>query len=396
MIKSYYEAYRSELYDNVVPFWVEHSLDKQFGGYFSCLDRTGEVFDTDKFIWMQGRELWMFSTLYQKASNEHCWLTMAQHGADFLEKYGRDETGNWYFSLNQKGEPLVQPYNIFSDCFVAMGFAAFYKINPKEQYADIAKATFNNILKRRHNPKGVYNKHISKTRNLKNFSLPMILCNLSLEMEHLLEKETIDTLIDEVIEEVMTDFYDKKTGLILENVLVDGKRSDSFEGRLMIPGHAIEAMWFIMDLAERRNDKQLMQNAIEIAFKCLDFGWDQTYGGLFYFLDIEGRPPQQLEWDQKLWWVHLESLVCMSKVYRLTKDERALAWFEKLHNYTWGHFKDEDHKEWYGYLNRKGEVLLPLKGGKWKGCFHLPRALFEVMNSLHERSNEEHLSVGNS
>lgn len=388
MIKSYYETYRSELHENVMPFWVEHSLDTQSGGYLTCLDRMGKVFDTDKFIWMQGRELWMFSHLYQNALKEESWLNMAQQGADFLEKYGRDESGNWYFSLNQKGQPLVQPYNIFSDCFVAMGFAAFYKINPKEDYADIAKTTFANILKRRHNPKGKYNKGISETRNLKNFSLPMILCNLSLEMEHLLEKETIDGLIDEVIEEVMTDFYDEKTGLILENVLANGDRSDSFEGRLIIPGHAIEAMWFIMDLAERRKDEELMLRAMEIAFRCLEFGWDKTYGGIFYFMDIEGHAPQQLEWDQKLWWVHLETLVCMSKAYWLTEDDRAWKWFEKVHEYTWQHFKDDKYPEWYGYLNRQGEVLLPLKGGKWKGCFHLPRALFEIMKTFEKGSNK--------
>ena len=34
--------------------------------YFTCLDRQGNVFDTDKFIWLQGREVWMFSMLYNK------------------------------------------------------------------------------------------------------------------------------------------------------------------------------------------------------------------------------------------------------------------------------------------------------------------------------------------
>ena len=58
--------YRDELLDNVLPFWLEHSQDLEFGGYFTCLDRKGGVFDTDKFIWLQGREVWMFSMLYNK------------------------------------------------------------------------------------------------------------------------------------------------------------------------------------------------------------------------------------------------------------------------------------------------------------------------------------------
>ena len=378
----HHHQYQTELLDNVIPFWLRHSEDKEHGGYFSCLDRAGAVYDTDKFVWMQGRALWMFATLYATAPEHSDWLAMAQQGAAFLEKHGRDTQGNWYFSLTQSGRPLVQPYNIFSDCFAAMGFAALYKVDSQERYADIARTTFANILKRRSNPKGIYSKTIPDTRPLKNFGLPMILCNLSLEMEHLLDKSIVDELIEEVIHEVMDTFYDEETGLILENVLQDGQKSDSFEGRLFNAGHVLEAMWFVMDLAVRREDKALVQQALERALRSLDYGWDEQYGGIFYFMDIQGHPPQQLEWDQKLWWVHLEALLCMAKAYRLTHDERALHWFEKLHDYTWSHFKDAEHPEWFGYLNRRSEVLLPLKGGKWKGCFHVPRALHYISQTL--------------
>ena len=381
-MQSYHHQYQTELLNNVIPFWLSHSEDKTHGGYFSCLDRTGEVYDTDKFVWMQGRALWMFATLYAKMPEHHDWLAMAQQGAAFLEKHGRDAQGNWYFSLTQSGRPLVQPYNIFSDCFAAMGFAALYKVDPQERYAEIARNTFANILKRRTNPKGIYSKTIPDTRPLKNFGLPMILCNLSLEMEHLLDKSTVNELIEEVIHEVMDGFYDEETGLVLENMLQNGQKSDSFEGRLFNTGHVLEAMWFIMDLAVRKEDESLINQALERAFRSLDYGWDKQYGGIFYFLDIRGHPPQQLEWDQKLWWVHLEALLCMAKAYRLTQDERALHWFEKLHDYTWSHFKDTEHPEWFGYLNRRGEVLLPLKGGKWKGCFHVPRALYYISQTL--------------
>jgi N-acylglucosamine 2-epimerase len=53
-----------------------------------------------------------------------------------------------------------------------------------------------------------------------------------------------------------------------------------------------------------------------------------------------------------------------------------------VHDYTWQHFKDKAYGEWFGYLNRQGEVLLDLKGGKWKGCFHVPRALYQVYTTL--------------
>ena len=114
----------------------------------------------------------------------------------------------------------------------------------------------------------------------------------------------------------------------------------------------------------------------------IEYGWDEEYGGIFYFLDVIGNPPQQLEWDQKLWWVHVESLVALAKGYAYTKDENCAKWFKKIHDYTWSHFKDTEHGEWFGYLNRRGEVLLDSKGGKWKGCFHIPRSLYQVWKTL--------------
>ncbi|WP_320113515.1 AGE family epimerase/isomerase [Draconibacterium orientale] len=382
------EQYKNELLNKVVPFWENNSLDKEFGGYFTCLKRDGEVFDTDKFIWLQARQVWMFAKLYNEVEQKPEWLQIALDGAEFLQKYGHDGNLNWYFSLTREGKPLVQPYNIFSDCFATMAFGQLSKATGNDEFAAISKDTFQNILKRSDNPKGDYNKLVPGTRPLKGFSLPMILCNLALEIEHLLEPELVNSTVEKVLHEVMEVFYQPDSGLILENVNPDGSFSDSFEGRLLNPGHAIEAMWFIMDLSERLKRPELAQKAVDIALRTLKYGWDEKYGGIFYFLDIKGNPPQQLEWDQKLWWVHIETLITLIKGYALTGNEECLAWFEKVHDYSWAHFADAEYGEWYGYLNRQGEVLLPLKGGKWKGCFHVPRGMFQVWKTL-EKLNEK-------
>ena len=381
-LKSYSLQYKTELLDSILPFWMKHSLDQQNGGFFTCLDQFGHVYDTDKFIWLQGRQVWCFAYMYNNIEKKQEWLDIAKHGADFLIKHGRDEEGNWYFSLTAEGKPLVQPYNIFSDCFATMAFAALDKASPSDEYKKIALTTFDNIIARRQNTKGKYNKNFPGTRSLKNFSLPMILCNLSLELEHIIGKEKVNELVPDIIHEVMEVFYQPKLGLVLENVNVDGSFADCFEGRLMNPGHTIEAMWFIMDLGIRLNDTSLIDKAVTIMLNTLEYGWDKEYGGIFYFLDIQGHPPQQLEWDQKLWWVHVEALVALAKGFQHTGDMRCKEWFDKVHDYTWSHFKDQQYGEWFGYLNRRGEVLLPLKGGKWKGCFHIPRSLYQVWKTL--------------
>lgn len=382
-IDQYALQYKSALLDNVIPFWMEHSIDPQ-GGYFTCLLQDGKVYDTDKFIWLQARQVWTFAMLYNQQEAREEWLDIALHGGRYLLKHGKDRAGDWYFSLNQAGQPLVKAYNIFSDCFACMAFAQLYYATKKEQYREEALATFANILKRKSNPKGKYTKTVGETRPLKNFALPMILCNLSLELEPLLPAAQVQATIDECIQEVMYNFYDPKSGLVLENILPDGSLSDSFEGRLLNPGHAIEAMWFIMDLGQQRNDQELIDKAVERSLEMLQYGWDKEHGGIFYFMDRKGYPPQQLEWDQKLWWVHLETLVALLKGYALTKNTHCWKWFEKVHEYTWTHFRDKEYGEWFGYLNREGKVLLPLKGGKWKGCFHVPRGLWQSWRILEQ------------
>ena len=373
---------KTELLEGVLPFWLEHSQDTAYGGYFTCLDRDGSVYDTDKFIWLQGREVWMFSMLCNKVERRPEWLACAVQGAEFLKKYGHDGDYNWYFSLTREGRPLVQPYNIFSYTFAAMAFAQAAIATGNDEYAMIARKTFDRILEKSDAPKGIWNKAVPGTRPLKGFALPMILCNTALEIEPMIDKELLERTIAACVHEVMGGFYRDDLGLIVENVATDGSLSDSFEGRQINPGHSLEAMWFIMNLGVRSGDRKLIDKAVGIALRTAEFGWDKEYGGIYYFMDRKGAPRLELEWDQKLWWVHLESMIAMIKGYQLTGSQECLKWFERLHDYTWSHFKDPEYPEWFGYLNRRGEVLLPLKGGKWKGCFHVPRGLYQCWQIL--------------
>lgn len=375
--------YKTELLDSCIPFWLEKSQDIEYGGYFSCLNRDGSVYDTDKFIWLQGREVWMFAMLYNKVEKRQEWLDAAIRGAEFLKRYAHDGNYDFYFSVTREGKPIIQPYNIFSNTFACMAFAQLAEATGSGEYRDIALKTFQRILDRRDNPKGIWEKSYPGTRPMKGFSLPMIICNMALEIENIMpDKALLDKTIDECLSEVLDVFYHPEYGAMLENVAPDGSMIDCFEGRVINPGHNLEALWFMMNLGIRRNDKALIEKCVRISLDVIELGWDKQYGGIFYFLDRKGYPQQQLEWDQKLWWVHLESAICMLKGYQLTGNGKCLEWFMRLHEYMWTHFKDTGYPEWFGYLNRRGEVLLPLKGGKWKGCFHVPRGLYQIWQIL--------------
>jgi N-acylglucosamine 2-epimerase len=75
----------------------------------------------------------------------------------FLKKHGRAPDGDWYFSLTREGRTLVQPYNVFSDCFAAMALAQYSLAARDEKATELARTTYRNILRQQDNPKGVYN-----------------------------------------------------------------------------------------------------------------------------------------------------------------------------------------------------------------------------------------------
>ncbi len=375
--------YIAALRADIIPFWEKHSIDRH-GGFFTCLDRSGTVYDTDKFVWLQARQTWMFSILYTRLEKNPQWLEIAKHGFEFLLAHGTDSQGNWYFALTREGAPLVQPYNIFSDCFAAMAFSQYALASGNTTAQEIALRTYRNILRRKDNPKGKYSKIVPGVRPVKSYALPMILMNLIQELSWLLDPAEYATTRDALIHEISGFFIDAETGLVHEHVAPDGSHPDTFEGRSINPGHGIEGMWFLMDLARTTGDDALISRSLDTVLRTLDRAWDQEYGGIFYLLDAQGKPPLSMEWDQKLWWVHVETLIALLLGYRLTRRPECLTWFERVHDYTWNRFPDPEFGEWWGYLDRRGDVLIPMKGGKWKGCYHIPRALLLCANLLGE------------
>jgi N-acylglucosamine 2-epimerase len=371
--------YRTALFDDVIPFWQKHSIDREHGGFFTCLNRDGSVFDTDKFVWLQARQMWMFSLLYNRVEQKQEWLDIAHFGADFLKRYGRADDGSWYFSLTREGRPLIQPFSIFSDCFAALAYQEYGEATNSEAAKLISYRTFQGILKRMDNPKREWNKSVPGTRPMRSLAVPMITANLTQELMPLLDEEQGEETIRTCVNDILTVHLDKEMGILRESVAPDGSVIDSIEGRTINPGHGIEATWFVMSLAEQRFDRSTIEKAVDILLKTVEYGWDTEFGGIYYFMDSAGHPPGALEWNQKLWWVHLEALVALLMAYRLTSRRDCLAWYERVHDWTWSHFPDPEFGEWWGYLDRRGEVLTPMKGGKWKGCFHVPRGLYLCM-----------------
>jgi N-acylglucosamine 2-epimerase len=387
--QAYSVKYENELLNSVIPFWEKNCVDKEFGGYYTSLDRDGSVYDTMKYMWMQWRIVYMFAEIYLAGYKKDSYIDIAEKGFDFLYKHGRDEAGRYYFALNREGVPAMAPYSLFSDCFAAMGGAKLYKVTGKQIYADAAVEAMNNYIERAKSGNSAlqWNKSLSGKTPYLSLGHYMMMANLGLIMNECLNSNEFDSAMDTALDMVLNKFYSKEFGLVFENMPVnsDSPDLDSSIGRQMNPGHVLEAMWFLLNYLENVPGSDDKINAIvKIISNTLDFGWDKEFGGIFYFMDALGKPHIELQHDMKLWWVHNEATLACLHAYKVTKDDKFADWFKKVDDYTWSHFPDPEYGEWFAYCNRRGEVTHALKGGKWKTFFHVPRGLLFAAQLLKE------------
>jgi N-acylglucosamine 2-epimerase len=377
MFENYIAKYEKELLNSVIPFWENNCIDRQFGGYFTSIDRDGSVYDSTKYMWMQWRIVYMFGELYLSEYSRPDWLDIAKKGFDFLHKHGRDETGHYYFALNRQGVPAIAACNIFSDCFAAMGSAALYKATGENRYRQAAEEAMNGYVSRLDNPKGKWEKSLPGKQRFLSLGHYMMLANLGVIMDDFLSTNRYHDDLNLAVDTVLTKFWNPELGLMFENVLPDGTFDlESCEGRMLNPGHVLEAMWFILNCLDRNGrDPQKINQVTNIIKATLKTGWDPEYGGLFYFMDALSKPHLELQWDMKLFWPHCEALIACLYAFKMTGDREFHDWFLKIDEWTWSHFPDPEYGEWYCYLNRQGVLTHTLKGGKWKTFFHLPRCL---------------------
>ena len=370
--------------DTCANFWLENGMDKVNGGVYTCLDRKGDVFSTDKSVWMQGRCGWIYSWLCHLYGVRPEWLAASKSCLDFMEKYciNPQAEGRMYFTVTAEGLPLRQRRYCFSEAFYAMANAEYYGITGDRECLERARRAYDLYWNLNHgmpDPAGLGPKTIAETRTGRAFGIPMIYLNVTSVMQRVDPEraELYAERADACVEDIFRYHVHPELKCVLENVAEDGQaRLNYTEGRVVNPGHDIEGVWFLLEYAKRTGKTEYIARAAQIFDWAIEAGWDKEYGGLLYFVDALGRPPEAYEHDMKLWWPHNEILISSVMLYRDTGDEKYLDWFYKTLDYCKTYFADSEYGEWYGYLRRDGKPTEPAcKGSTFKGPFHLPRML---------------------
>ncbi|RUS71156.1 hypothetical protein EGW08_021082 [Elysia chlorotica] len=391
-LQGYHQLVSADL-DRTVRFWLDHSVDDQCGGFFSCLEADGTVYDCTKYSWPMCRQVWMLARLYQEVDRFHQphVLEAASKGGEFILQHVQEASScRCYLSLTREGRPLKLQRTIFSEAFFVMAVSELYRVTRHARYKERADATMAKIIHWVRVDSTELGFSVAPPTHVSSLSVPMILLMLIGQMETVEPARTAEfsALGDWCVQQISRHVVDRganRGGLaVMENVGQDGGLLPGCSGRLMNPGHAIEAGWFLLERAAKTDSESLAALALDIVSSSFRRGWDSRHGGLLSFIDLEDRPPTQLEWDMKMWWPHNEAMIAFLMAYKHTKDDGYLDKFGQVLDYSVKHFVDPEHGEWFGYLSREGVVKINAKGGQWKGFFHVPRALMMCEAMLQE------------
>lgn len=351
------ESYRHELTHNLLPFWEQYAWDAQYGGFFEALDEKGECISTDKPVALQAQAVWAFAFAHNRLGPNPDLLLKAQQTANFLLKKGQDTKGNWHQTLDRRGVPLETATDHFPALYATLALGQLAKATGDDSYADTAHKTLAKLLRKRESFLKKQKENLSGRafKNLEEFTL---IGHALLEAENYADKKWHKKALDAYVEEMTSDFYDKRTNILLENITPEGHFWDCPEGRMLVPGRVFEVASFMMDIADRTRNRKLLNQMLDLTELTIRAAWDEAHSGFYYQMDIKSQPPLEPRWGHKQAWVHLEALQCLLKAHLLSARPVFLEAFEKTHEYVWAHFPDKINGGWFQELTREGEPFV--------------------------------------
>jgi len=376
------ELYRRLLLDDIVPYWSPH-IDWERGGILNCIRDDGTLVSDDKYMWSQLRALWVYSKLYNAVDRRQEWLGTAQNIFRFIADHGRDDAGDWVYQVTREGEVVQGANSIYAEGFALYGLGEFYRATGDAEARRIGAETYERVVKRLAVPGSYQTAPYEIPQGMKCHGVSMIFSlafsefGLAIGEQHIIDEGYRHAL------EVMDHFRRPELEALLEYVMLDNSVADTPAGRCIVPGHAIESMWFQMHIFGPRGEQERIRQAVECIRWHVERGWDDEFGGIRLGLDLGGRePPYWQHAEVKAWWPHTEALYALLLAYEATGEDWCLDWYWRVHEWSFSHFPDAEHGEWFQRLDREGRRLDEVIALPVKDPFHLPRALIYLVEVL--------------
>lgn len=275
--KYWAENYKEDLTHNIMPFWLKNGLDKEHGGIYTCVARNGQLIDTTKSVWFQGRFAFICSYAYNNIEKNPEWLDAAKLTLDFIEKHCFDTDGRMYFEVAADGTPLRKRRYVFSESFAAIAMSEYALATGNKKYAQKALDLFKRM---RHflNTPGILEPKYLPTVQAQGHSITMIMVNVASSIKKVISDPELDAQIEESIYALKNYFMHPEFKALLEMVGPKGEFIDTMNGRTINPGHCIETSWFLFDVARNMNDNKEL---IDMALTILDWSWENCLSACF-------------------------------------------------------------------------------------------------------------------
>ena len=287
ILKEYREIYDRNLSGSVIPFWLKHSPDWEYGGTYSCLDREGIVYDTKKYTWLLGRSAWMFARLFNEYKTDPDYLKIAKLGLDFIQKNAIDDHGRYYFSLTREGKPWFYQRKPYGAVFSMLAYLEYYKSTGEAAWKEAALDLFWNINQWIQDPESMGRPKMKGVPAMSNLADVMVIASMAVELAAIDDHPQYREIMLAAMKRCKLHF-NPDLNVFVENVSPDpGIDITQWpEGRLFNPGHSIEVAWFIIHMLDFVDDPEMLSIALKTLKGSLDTGWDQEYGGIRYFMGL--------------------------------------------------------------------------------------------------------------
>ncbi len=379
------DDYQQRLFGQYLPFWEKGGLDRQHGGFLCELNEDGSLASDEKFIWYQGRGIWVYSFLYNEFGKDRRWLDVARQGRDFLVQHMQAGGGKWYEKVRSDGTLLEGlGENVYGWLFAAAGLAEYYRAVGHREDLDLAKTSLAAALRAYDDP-GYTDTHTTQytgldlnPRGLRSQGHSMVtIALLSGLLTHHADA-ALESLQRRHVGLLLGKFWNPQYRIVNEYLRHDFSRAPGAETH-MLTGHAIETLWLLMADALRRQDRQTFETAAGRVRHFLEMCWDYVFDGLadgnFHVFGTKTQP-RGPEYDVKTMWAHCEAMVACLMVFEHTGATWAREWYERLRAYTLKVMPVSGHGVWRQAVDRTGKDLKRVGvSTKRKDNFHQVRYL---------------------
>ena len=386
------DAVRTNLTDNILPYWMNRMTDRVNGGFYGRIDASEKVYpDAEKGGILNARILWTFSSAFRVLQNPE-YLETATRARDYILKYFIDnEHGGTYRSLNPTGEPSDTRKQIYSQAFFVYALAEYSRATGDREALSKAREIFECIEEHAFDKE--YNGYFEVFDREWNRMRDRLIGESSDEVEktmnthlHIMEayanlyrvwpEERMAERLRNLVEIFLDEITDQKT----YHLICFQDRNWNTVGAIDSYGHDIEASWLLYEAAHLLGDPGLIARVKEVSVKIANAAAEGLMPDGSMLTEKDNSTGHVS--TRRSWWEQAETVVGYLNAYELTGSEAYLANVMNSWNYIDGHFVDHKNGGWFSYVSESGEPGRGDKAGFWICPYHNGRMCLEVIERI--------------